>query len=390
MGAHSIDAVKTRIEAAKDATSRSRLALMVCTIAALSFLIAEFNSYISWNRDFAFFETLSTLEKPTGELQRRLLADWASSTSMNVNLLGIHVSASDATPLGGIAITFLTLWLFYSVKRENRIVGTLLRDTRDSTVAIMDVAYSGIVSYMVFTATDPKKPHTSNLDDATMVTDDRAGPSSSETTPPRRFFGFALLLWLPPFAIAVSLLFDVLSISVIPTPFRDSHQIPRLVGEDYIKFVAYTVTGATCLLVSFLNLRAVKRLDKSTAAVLRAYKAVFKLKRSKYEDLKEGRASAFELEDTAGQLKVNVQVAGDNVKTTFVFVDIATHAELARHAAKVSYAGAITSDGKTIVASSRPIPDVEERHQHAVREFYRILRAVYAAVGRRCPFLKNA
>jgi hypothetical protein len=135
------DAIKVRIEATRDATSRSRFALLASTVAALSFLIAEFNAYISWNRDFALADKFARPDTPTGIAQRRLLDDWVSSSSMNVSLLGIHVNTSDATILGGIALFFLTLWLFYSVRRENRLVGTLLRNTKDANLELMDLAF---------------------------------------------------------------------------------------------------------------------------------------------------------------------------------------------------------------------------------------------------------
>src|SRR5690349_19060170 len=118
MSRHNTDAIKVRIEAARDASSRTRFALLATTVAALSFLVAEFNAYLSWNRGFplAADSALADEKSPTGLAQRRLVADWVDSTSMNVNLLGIHVSASDATMLGGAALFFLTLWFYYCIR----------------------------------------------------------------------------------------------------------------------------------------------------------------------------------------------------------------------------------------------------------------------------------
>jgi hypothetical protein len=273
------DAVKVRLEATRDATSRSRFALLASTVAALSFLIAEFNAYISWNRDFALAKAFSKPDTPTGIAQRRLLDDWVSSSSMNIPLLGIHVSASDATILGGVALFFLTLWLYYSVRRENRLVGTPLRDTRDEDLGVMDLAFSGIISYMVFTAINPDKPAIDTL----------SNKPPRHPTPRQSFWGVQLLLLLPPLAIFVSLVFDIISIFVLEAPFRENHQIPIPEGSDLAKIMAYTSVGVLCCGATIVNSYRVRKFDRATGKILREYDALLHAKLELTVRFKESR-----------------------------------------------------------------------------------------------------
>ena len=61
--ATSREALSLRLDAVKEATTRSRIALLACTVAALCLLVVDYNMYLSWNREFALsvdeFESLS-------------------------------------------------------------------------------------------------------------------------------------------------------------------------------------------------------------------------------------------------------------------------------------------------------------------------------------------
>lgn len=273
------DAVKIRLEATRDATSRSRFALLASTVAALSFLIAEFNAYVSWNRDFALAKAFSKADTPTGIAQRRLLDDWVTSSSMNISLLGIHVSASDATILGGFALFFLTLWLYYSVRRENRLIGTLLRNTRDEDLGVMDLAFSGVISYMVFTAINPDKPAIDTL----------SNKPPSPPTPRQSFWGVQLLLLLPPLAIFASLVFDIISIFVLEAPFRENHQIPIPDGSDLAKIISYTSVGLLCCGATLVNSYRVRKFDRATGKIVREYNELLHAKLELTRKLEESR-----------------------------------------------------------------------------------------------------
>ena len=295
------DAIKTRLEAMRDAASRSRFALLVSTIAALSVLIACFNCYLSWNREFAlenkFADTGIEADKGkagdpitiakerindntltglvTGPVQRQLLNDWVSSTSMNITLLGIRVNVADATVLGGIALFFLTLWFSYSMRRENRLVWTLLRDTRDADLGTMDLAFSGIISRMVFTAVRPDKQELADLRERPLAKRQDPGPAKIKLT----LIGAQLLFFLPPVAIFLSLVFDILSLLYFAAPFRREHAIPWPGSGALVKLILFVIIGLICLWFTLNNCRRIHRLDKATGNILREYGDLLKGKR---------------------------------------------------------------------------------------------------------------
>lgn len=381
MSRHSLDAIKVRIEASRDAASRSRFALLATTVAALSFLIAEFNAYLSWNREFPLAPNRALAEdtSPTGLAQRRLVSDWVDSTSMNINLLGIHVSASDATMLGGAALFFLTLWFYYSIRRENRVVGTLLRDTRDADVSIMDLVFSGVVSYMVFTAINPKKRPTSSLADPPF------GDHPPPPEGPKKFRGVQLLFWLAPLAIAFSVLFDILSLTYLEAPFRRGHQIPFPMGAELAKFAIFNLVGGACLIATVVNLRRVSKLDAATGAVLREYKEVFKTKRNAMWRLRAGYAHYFDaIKDD--DMSVGVWIEEQQVRTSFAFSDPAFYADVVHAISRnrIDYSGKIIPDrDNRVIALSEEIHDNSDRIEHAIREHYRLQRIMRSLRGRR-------
>ena len=206
------DALRLRLDAVKEASTRSRIALLACTVAALCLLIVDYNMYLSWNRDFALqVDGPTTPAGPelarTKFAQEQLVSNWVASTSTDMPLLGSRVNASDATVLGGGALYFLTLWLFYSMRRENRLIGSILRNTRDATIALNDLVYSGIISHMVFTATRVQPDPINSLNNKP-VNDREPKPIKTlptkavpDLTKPRRLPGTQLLFLLPPLMI---------------------------------------------------------------------------------------------------------------------------------------------------------------------------------------------
>jgi hypothetical protein len=379
------DAIRLRIEATKDATSRSRFALLASTIAALSLLIAEFNAYISWNRDFALASVFSAPDTPTGMAQRKLLDDWVSSTSMNVSFLGIHLNASDATILGGTALFFLTLWFFYSMRRENRLVGTLLRSTRDATYDLMDVVYSGIVSYMVFTAVRPGKPAIDTLEQDL--------PKESRKT---WLKGVQLLFWLPIVAIAMSLFFDFMSILALAAPFRDGHEIPSPHGWDLVKFVVYSLVGLACLVATLTNSVRIHRLDKATGTVLRTYGNILKAKKELISRLagwnKEDAMSEAVPSDPNGiSVRVrldptfppSVDVKVDDERIRALLLKAERKADLDSHYRKGRLVWRVESERNVVISSiGAEGQAAEEQIEFVAREAFRLPRLIRGQVQR--------
>jgi hypothetical protein len=198
---------------------------------------------------------------------------------MSISPLGIHVSVSDATLLGGVGLYFLTLWFFYSMRRENRLVGTLLRNARDADLPLMDLIYSGITSYMVFTAVRSDRSPIDSLAERSAAggpTDalhGRTGGGKADAAKRHgmRYPGVQLLFVLPPLAIFGSVVFDIVSVYWLAAPFRASHFMPQLHGAELVRFWGYVMVGLLCLAVTGYNSYRVNALDRATGNVLREY-----------------------------------------------------------------------------------------------------------------------
>lgn len=288
------EALRIRVEGARDAQKRSRLAFVVMTIASVAIIITTYNFHVSWDRHFA--TTVSYLcskeERQTGEpaackglpaptdkvddpnyalsyevllsrqAQLDALQEWIRNGVIQVPLLGVRMSISDAAVLGSLGLFIISIWFFFSLRRENHLIGSLLRETQDQGGETMEYVYHGIVSYLVFTVvTDSDAP----------LRDLRG----TEVTHRRILMRGALrvLFFLPAVAIAFVILMDVFSVAGISAALRFPHVplISHLDAWDWFKLVLFELSAlvfglATCLVC----IRAVEY-EAGTGDMLREY-----------------------------------------------------------------------------------------------------------------------
>lgn len=181
-----------RIEAIHDTVKQARTALLLCILAAGAMFLCLWNTYASWDRDFAFLDTEDyvgihefgkdvtqsgypmffdpvlfsgyqmvfnpVLFKDKDEVEKALKADrkfmpaqlaeawenhvhsrpsnlhdhqmhsWIDTQVVSVALLGIKISVSDFAILGSGALSLCALYLLLCVRRENHEIGYLFRD----------------------------------------------------------------------------------------------------------------------------------------------------------------------------------------------------------------------------------------------------------------------
>src|SRR2546423_14685962 len=88
----------SRLEAINDAQKRSRLAFLLSSLAAGAILLALWNAYFSWDRQWADVQ-----RKPESWGQEQLLNEqiraWAQTNTVDISLLGVRLSISDAAVL---------------------------------------------------------------------------------------------------------------------------------------------------------------------------------------------------------------------------------------------------------------------------------------------------
>jgi hypothetical protein len=153
-----IKSIEMRLASVKESIQRTRFVFIVTTIASTAIIFTLWNASYSRDRTMAFGQrfrpqVLSNVNDPCEILElasqtepqpsltpndkrelphehgkRVLLEEWYKSRSIQVDLLGIHLSVSDLPVIGSFTLVIITIWFFYAQRRENRALVTLLQD----------------------------------------------------------------------------------------------------------------------------------------------------------------------------------------------------------------------------------------------------------------------
>jgi hypothetical protein len=144
----------------------------------------------------------------TADLQKAALEEWVQSQRVTIGLLGVNIGVTDAAVLGSLSLWILVIWFFYSVRRENHLIGRLLIDAsllskEDSQREdLQKRIFYGISDYMVFlTITHVNDPIKTLFH-----------PNPREQKNFRLGFVVATLFFLPTIAIGFVLFTDLWSV----------------------------------------------------------------------------------------------------------------------------------------------------------------------------------
>lgn len=256
--------IEARLDLIKSAQRRSSYSYLAAVIISSAFLIGIFNTVASWDRGFAFMDKFSG-DEVTRQLQKDLLSYWISNRIIEVDLLGIKISASDFTILGGFGLMIISTWLLMSVKRENSTVGTFLIETQSNEKKLKETIYHFITSNQIFSTVNDNKPFknlTQNMENKSRVSKwiNRVDEA---------------LFFLPSSAILFSLTVDILSVFVLHSPLRANKNGPLIINlsnEDLALFLFIVFLGFVFFVWTLiLNIRALKY-ELGTRNILSEYK----------------------------------------------------------------------------------------------------------------------
>jgi hypothetical protein len=98
--------ITMRIDSAKEAMTRLRLALLVAVTASSAVMLAVWNGYFSWYRFFVLEDQCRGCQAtdPTKIAQDQLVKAWVDSLIINISPLGMHFGVSD------LALLRRSLW----------------------------------------------------------------------------------------------------------------------------------------------------------------------------------------------------------------------------------------------------------------------------------------
>ncbi|HEV7858467.1 MAG TPA: hypothetical protein VGO91_07545 [Pyrinomonadaceae bacterium] len=171
--------IQLRLEGIRHAITRARFTLLISVIASIAILVTVWNAYLSdvshfatqhyWSEDPKFTRSsqeqrreeiacatiagendIKTATPVTDYVQQQIVAEWIKNQVISISLLGIRVSAGDLAVIGSISLFIISIWLFSSMRRENRAVGTLIlyaNKFQDWNLKYM--VYQGIAHYLV-------------------------------------------------------------------------------------------------------------------------------------------------------------------------------------------------------------------------------------------------
>jgi hypothetical protein len=198
------------------------------------------------------------------ELKMNLLSNWVDQLFVNVPLFGLKFSVADASVIGAIALTIISIWFFYCLRRENHMIGVTLRLAQNESQDIKSYIYYGICGQQVFGT------QTTNDDPIRSL-----GGQDSRT-----FVGLrtitALLFFAPVLALVIVLVSDVLSLVYFSAVFRGVETTLLKYYEEnggfYEVLPRFAITIGlelvVCCLVFFLLWKAYD-FQQGTAEVLR-------------------------------------------------------------------------------------------------------------------------
>jgi hypothetical protein len=171
--------IQLRLEGIRHAITRARFTLLVSMIASIAIFVTAWNAYLSdvshlatqhyWSQDQNFTKDAQKVRRKeiaeatmvkenkiitttpvTDYVQQQIVSEWIKNHTISIGLFGIRVSGGDLSILGSLSLFIISVWLFSSIRRENRAIGTLIMYAdkfQDWNLKYM--VYQGIAHHLV-------------------------------------------------------------------------------------------------------------------------------------------------------------------------------------------------------------------------------------------------
>lgn len=312
-----LETIKLRLEGIRQAINRVRTTFLISIIASVAVFVTAWNAYLSWDKGFAMqsywsedqqfqdaeraFRAKELIRKGqisedalkaagvsadgvekssvnsnkltdvTDYAQQQLVAEWIKNQIITVSLLGIRVSVNDLPVIGSLSLIIISVWFFYSARRENRAIGTLLRDAyRLEDWRVRYMVYQGIVHNLVLIELGRGVKPIRNF---------KEDESDDIKHLPIVSGALKVLFYLPVLAIFFVLFMDILTLFYLHAPLRPSHKplggiIPTNV---WVKVVIMEIVAFTLLLLTEFLCRKVREFINATEKLLKDYRMEIKL-----------------------------------------------------------------------------------------------------------------
>ena len=162
------ESFESETELVREAARRTRWAGAALTVCAMCHVTIFYNAHLSWMKMYGDAAAWAYAERDKGrsEIKKKLheayIDKWVDSIYVDIPVLGVKVAGTDSSVVGAVAMSILSVWVFFSARRENHLVHLVLSDARR---AIADPASKrrllrGIVASQVLSPTsNDDTPH---------------------------------------------------------------------------------------------------------------------------------------------------------------------------------------------------------------------------------------
>ena len=249
--------IEYRIDAIKEATSRSRAVFLIMTVVCAMILFGLWNALLSWERGYSTMDKSS--QPKVEENQKKATEEWIKNLYVSAGIFGIRVSVNDLAVIGSLSLVVIMVWFFFVQRRENRAIVSLLQyccadgaknAARQLNDRVFELVHEGIVQSIVFI-------DMGGGDKPIMGLQIKNGGSAESN----KFTRFILLLltYLPPFTIAMIVAADLSSL-FIQSYIRDDFvslwtllqkefrpvEIAKIVAYETVALLCFAYTGSLC------------------------------------------------------------------------------------------------------------------------------------------------
>lgn len=89
------------------------------------------------------------------ELRKETIKSWVDQQTVDIGLLGVKLHATDAGLWGSLALVSVVVWLYYALRRENRIIRTALHSAgAEPDPAVRAYVFHALASSQMFASLD--------------------------------------------------------------------------------------------------------------------------------------------------------------------------------------------------------------------------------------------
>lgn len=274
VGAIELKTIELRLNGIKEAAQRSRFVFIIMSIVSSVLIITLWNTSLSWDRDIVYASQHST-----NPLYTALANEWIKGQVVPVGIFGlsIRVSVSDLSVIGSICMVIITMWYFYSQRRENRAIVTLLQDCakgykeRQISKGICSMVLQGIMHSLVFIDLGKGDKPLSGLQG-----EEDGVKKENKSVKEKPVFLIRevvkTLVYLPSYTIILIIASDIWSL-VTPSLFRsDSTPLWSVLGHvELTRIVLFELIAISSALYTWFLCYQSTNFSKATAATLIDY-----------------------------------------------------------------------------------------------------------------------